>query len=396
MTFSSFTLASVATTLAMLPAALAGFNPGSANNIAVYWGQNSLGQGTGSLAQQRLSYYCSNTGMNIIPIAFMNGISPPITNFANAGDNCTAFSDNGNLLKCPQIEADIQACQTSNGKTVILSLAGATYSQGGWSTVADAQAAAQNVWDMFGPVASGKTVDRPFGSAVVDGFDLDFESGANNLPAFAQKLRSLIDSAGGKKFYLVAAPQCVFPDAALGATLNAVAFDFLMIQYYNNWCGVVNFQEGSVTQNAFNFDVWDNWAKTASLNKNVKILLGVPATAGAGGGYASGSKLKAAINWSQKYSSFGGAMIWDMSQLYSNSGFLNEIISDLASVPTTTVPSNPGTTTTTTTTTAATSSPTGSLVPQWGQCGGEGWTGPTQCQAPYKCTASGQWWSSCQ
>lgn len=40
----------------------------------------------------------------IIPIAFMNGISPVITNFANAGNNCTAFADNSNALDCPQIE----------------------------------------------------------------------------------------------------------------------------------------------------------------------------------------------------------------------------------------------------------------------------------------------------
>ncbi|OAQ59835.1 class III chitinase [Pochonia chlamydosporia 170] len=384
--------ASVASMLAMLPTAMAGFNPGSGKNVAVYWGQNSYNQGSGPLAQQRLSYYCSNTNVDIIPVAFMNGITPPITNFANAGDNCTAFPDNGNLLNCPQIEADIKACQTTYGKTIILSLGGATYGQGGWSSASAAQAAAQNVWDMFGPVPSGKTVDRPFGSAVVDGFDFDFEAAANNLPAFGQKLRSLMDAAGGKKFYLTAAPQCVFPDAAVGAALNAVSFDFVMIQFYNNWCGVSNFQEGSTSQNAFNFDVWDNWAKNTSPNKNVKLLIGVPAAPGAGGGYTSGSKLKAAINWSQKYSSFGGAMMWDMSQLYSNSGFLNEIISDLSSGPTTTIP--PGGTTTTTS--PSTPPPTGTLVPQWGQCGGQGYTGPTQCQPPYKCTYGGQWWSSCQ
>ncbi|KID73827.1 chitinase, partial [Metarhizium brunneum ARSEF 3297] len=407
MTFPVQTWPSIASILALLPATLAGFNSGSGKNVAVYWGkcQNSYNQGSGPLAQQRLGYYCSNTDIDIIPVAFMNGISPPITNFANAGDNCTAFPSNSNLLSCPQIEADIKSCQATNGKTIILSLGGATYGQGGWSSVSAAQAAAQNVWDMFGPVPSGKAIDRPFGSAVVDGFDFDFEASANNLPAFGQKLRSLMDAAGGKKFYLTAAPQCVFPDAAVGAALNAVSFDFIMIQFYNNWCGVSNFQEGSTTQNAFNFDVWDNWAKTTSPNKNIKLLIGVPAAPGAGGGYTSGSKLKAAINWSQKYSNFGGAMMWDMSQLYSNSAFLGEIVSDISNGPTTTLP--PGGTTTTTTTTATTTTttttssttspaPTGTLVPQWGQCGGEGYTGPTQCQPPYKCVYGGQWWSSCQ
>lgn len=45
----------------------------------------------------------NDTISQIIPLAFMNGITPPITNFANAGDNCTAFSDNVNLLNCTQI-----------------------------------------------------------------------------------------------------------------------------------------------------------------------------------------------------------------------------------------------------------------------------------------------------
>lgn len=224
---------------------------------------------------------------------------------------------------------DIKTCQTKFKKTIVLSLGGATYSQGGWSSTQDAEKAAQSVWDMFGPVPSGSKVDRPFGSAVVDGFDFDFESTTNNLPAFGAKLRSLMDGAGGKKFYLTAAPQCVFPDAAVGSALKAVAFDFVMIQFYNNWCGVSNFKPGSDTQDAFNFDVWDKWTK-GSKNPNVKLLLGIPANKGAGGGYTNGEKLKAVIAYSKKFTSFGGVMMWDMSQLYANEGFLGEVVSDLA------------------------------------------------------------------
>lgn len=223
---------------------------------------------------------------------------------------------------------DIKTCQTKYGKTIVMSLGGATYNQGGWSSASAAQSAAQMVWSMFGPVQSGQNVNRPFGSAVVDGFDFDFEARTNNLPAFGSKLRSLMDGAGGKKFYLTAAPQCVFPDAALGETLNAVAFDFIMIQFYNNWCGVSSFNVGG-SQNAFNFDVWDTWAK-GSKNPKVKTLLGIPANTGAGAGYTSGAKLKAAIRYSKKYSSFGGVMMWDESQLYANKGFLKEVVSDLS------------------------------------------------------------------
>ncbi|CAH0032757.1 unnamed protein product [Clonostachys rhizophaga] len=31
----------------------------------------------------------------------------------------------------------------------------------------------------------------------------------------------------------------------------------------------------------------------------------------------------------------------------------------------------------------------------WGQCGGQGWTGPTVCQSPYTCTFVNQWYSQC-
>ncbi|KXN89080.1 Cellulose-growth-specific protein [Leucoagaricus sp. SymC.cos] len=53
---------------------------------------------------------------------------------------------------------------------------------------------------------------------------------------------------------------------------------------------------------------------------------------------------------------------------------------------------NPGTstkptTTPPTTTPPTTTPPTSGTIPQYGQCGGIGWTGPTACVSPYKCTA---------
>lgn len=291
---------------------------------------------------------------------------------------------------------DIETCQKTYGKTILLSLGGSTYTQGGWSSTAAAQSAAQSVWDMFGPLA-GANVDRPFGDAVVDGFDFDFESTATNLPAFGAELRSLMNAATGKKYYLSAAPQCPYPDAADGTTLDAVAFDFVLVQFYNNWCETSNFQVGATTQNSFNFDVWDTWAKS-SPNPDVKVFLGIPANTGAAGaGYTSGTQLEAAIAYCKQYSSFGGVMMWDMSQLYANSGFLDQVVSDLSatSSPTTTTSITTAKTTTSTTTTSSSGS-SSTLVPQWGQCGGEGYTGSTQCQAPYTCVSGGVWWSTCQ
>lgn len=97
-------------------------------------------------------------------------------------------------------------------------------------------------------------------------------------------------------------------------------------------------------------------------------------------------------------------MMWDMSQLYANSGFLSSVVADLASgggavtttAKTTSTTTKVGTTLTTSTKTTTSTAATTTLVPQWGQCGGNGYTGSTQCQPPYTCVATSEWWAQCQ
>jgi chitinase len=307
---------------------------------------------------------------------------------------------------------DIAECQSTYGKTILLSIGGSTYTEGGFSSSADAVAAANNLWSIFGPEVSGSSVPRPFGASVIDGFDFDFESTVSNMPAFANQLRSLMSASTpstGKTYYLTAAPQCPYPDAADGPMLaGQVSFDAIWIQFYNNYCGLQSFTVGSSTQNNFNFDTWDNWAKTVSLNPNVKVILGVPGNTGAGAGYESGSTLADIIAYSKSFSSFGGVMVWDMSQAYANSGFLDSVSADLGlpasggggTTTTLTTTTSAATTFTTVTTTATTTSSgatsTASLVSQWNQCGGEGWTGGTVCEPPYVCTELSAWYSQCE
>lgn len=236
--------------------------------------------------------------------------------------------------------ADITECQTTYGKTILLSVGGSTYTEGGFSTSAAAVTAATNIWSIFGP-NTGASVPRPFGNAVVDGFDFDFESTVSNMPAFANQLRTVMTASTastGKSYLLTAAPQCPYPDAADGPMLaGSVYFDAIWVQFYNNYCDMPSFTVGSSTQNNFNFATWDNWAKTVSLNPNVKVFLGIPGNTGAGAGYESGSLLASVISYCKGFSSFGGVMIWDASQLYANSGFLAQVVSDLGQPATTTV-----------------------------------------------------------
>ena len=307
----------------------------------------------------------------------------------------------------------------------MLSVGGATYSEGGFTSTSAAVTAANGVWADFGPYSSTSSAPRPFGKAAVDGFDFDFESTVSNMPAFANQLRSLMDkdkASTGKDWLLTAAPQCVFPDAADDPMLSGgVHFDIVWIQFYNNYCGVQSFTAGASTQTNFNYATWDNWAKTVSANRDVKLMLGVPANTGAGAGYQTPAALAPIIAYCKTFSTFAGVMLWDMTQAYANTGFLDGLKSDLGGAAATSVPATSATRTTlstvvsktptstlitsaatstlvtsaaTLTTTAPTSSTTG--VAQWGQCGGQGYTGPTTCASPYTCVTSDQWWSQCQ
>ena len=59
----------------------------------------------------------------------------------------------------------------------------------------------------------------------------------------------------------------------------------------------------------------DNWAKTQSLNKDVKVYIGAPGSGNAAGsGYVDVNTLSKYAKHAQKtWSSFGGIMLWEMS-----------------------------------------------------------------------------------
>jgi len=226
------------------------------------------------------------------------------------------------------------------------------------------------------------------------------------MAAFASALRGHMDAAAasaGRKFLLSGAPQCPFPDAAMGDVLARVGFDFVSVQFYNNYCGSGSYLPGGGN---FNFDRWDQWAREESVNKAVKVLVGVPGSpTAAGSGYVAGEQLSGVVQYARGFASFGGVMVWDMSQVYGNPGFLNGVVSALggqlpvttSSTSRTTSATTLSTITTTTSPTTTTSgpSPTVSLVPHWSQCAGIGYTGPTQCEPPYRCVFVGDWWSHC-
>ncbi len=82
----------------------------------------------------------------------------------------------------------------------------------------------------------------------------------------------------------------------------------------NNYCGLDQPSD-------YNFATWDNWAKTVSSNKAVKVYIGAPGSADAAGeGYVGVSTLANYVSDAQKkWSSFGGVMLWDADTAYSES-----------------------------------------------------------------------------
>ncbi|KAI0541057.1 glycoside hydrolase superfamily [Xylaria digitata] len=301
----------------------AAYNSSGSNNIAVYWGQNSAG---GANTQRPLIDVCqSEEDVDIILLSFLisaTNIDGGL-NFANS---------------YRPTEKEIIACQTQYKKTLILSLGGAA-TDNTWEFADQSQAvnAANRIWSAFSPARlPGQPAIRPFGSASVDGFDLDFEAPYSNIHIFAQRLRFLMNEAAaarGKKFYLSAAPQCPFPDMNLYPVLHgnmATVLDFAFIQFYNNApCDMRN-PHGFFESLA---DWHSGWAKAS----DARIFVGLPGAVTAigpanRGSYIEGSQF--AANYISKIKdvpSFAGVMVWDMSQLDGNTAFLPPIVATLRS-----------------------------------------------------------------
>ncbi|KAF9133525.1 Chitinase 1 [Mortierella sp. 14UC] len=354
--------------LTLASQAVVAFNALSTSNVVNYWGQNSVSFSGGN--EGDLANYCQDDTVDVFAIAFISQIvnGNPVLNLAN---HCETTFPGSTLLSCPKIGQDIKACQ-AKGKALVISIGGAAGSYAIEDPAAGV-AFADKVWDMF---LGGSSTTRPFGDAVLDGVDLDLESGTNKgYAAFVQALRSKF-ATSSKKFYITAAPQCPYPDAATNAALSVAWFDLVWVQFYNNYCGV----QAYGTSN-FNFDTWNNWATTVSLNKNVRILLGVP---GGPGGAGSGVK---------SFSNFGGVMMWDAG-IAKKSGLALAAANYLHKPSTTTTVV---TTTTTTTTTSTITGPTPEPTP--GTCAGTpAWSASAVYTSGNKVSYQGriytaQWWS---
>ena len=200
--------------------------------------------------------------------------------------------------------------------------------------IALAEYFAEFLWGAFGPktdawINAGKP--RPFGDAVVDGFDLDIESNMT-APPFEQykwanynvlvtRLRTLYATVPGT-YYVSTAPQCLVPDAHVADALTKVAFDFVFTQFYNT--PDCNTRAGVNGKTTFTFSKWVDWLKTNSKNKSIRLYMGMPAgVPGASKDPTATLTIIEANTFLKKYQTlhpdmFGGVMLWEYTVSVNN------------------------------------------------------------------------------
>jgi chitinase len=295
------------------------------NNLAVYWGQNS---GSEKDAQGPLSQYCDDADIDIVLLAFLVAVKgpddSPVINFANQQAGC---DENTKPFTCLNIGAHITDCQ-KKGKTVLLSIGGAIAGdEQGYKSEQDAQTGANMVWAMFGPQQKDSKTIRPFGTAMINGFDLDFEGPGyeqKQFGAFSKQLRNLTNSTStdAPKFYLSAAPQC----PGLSPMLKDIHFDMWFIQFYNNAQCDVRAYDGDKKGNP-DFAQWNDWAS----GNNTKMFIGLPAnsTAASTESYVAPNDLSSFLGRAKTLPNMGGVSLWDATQSFKNGNYHKDVMAAL-------------------------------------------------------------------
>ncbi|PMD31543.1 glycoside hydrolase family 18 protein [Hyaloscypha variabilis F] len=311
------------------------------SNVALYWGQGA--------GQQRLSYFCAQSAVDVIPIGFVDvfpaqGNGFPGTNFGNqCWGTPYVYAGPGNdsalnqlQSECPDLVVDIPVCQSTYSKKIILSLGGSsqTYQLSGAS---NGVAFADFLWGAFGPrnatwVADGlpRPFDGPDGQAVeVDGFDFDIEIPSPDTQvgyiAMASRLRTLFETAS-KPYLLTGAPQCVVPDANMGALIKAVAFDIIWVQFYDtpqcsarSWITAnPNHVDGTTeVTSGFSYHSWTTFLE-GSASTAAKLYIGVLGAPDANNYYLTTSEISSLIDVYYCDARFAGVMIWEATAAENN------------------------------------------------------------------------------
>nr|AFK39066.1 unknown [Medicago truncatula] len=265
------------------------FQSTNAGDLVIYWGQDN---GDGSLRDT------CNTGLfNIVNIAFLSTFGSGRQPQLNLAGHC-------NPPNCKNLRDSINICQ-SRGIKVMLSIGGEDRNTYSFSSPEDANQLADYIWNNF---LGGNSPSRPFGDAILDGVDFDIEGGSKlHYETLALKLNDHYKSSR-KKFYLTAAPLCIFQDNILQTAINTGLFDYVWVQFYNS-PGACNFVSNNPTSFKNSWSQWINFMFTK------KVFVGLPASsfnAAPSGGFVEAqdfiNQLLPIVKPSPKY---GGVMLWN-------------------------------------------------------------------------------------
>ncbi|KAL8941941.1 MAG: hypothetical protein Q9216_001969 [Gyalolechia sp. 2 TL-2023] len=282
------------------------FDAQSSENVAVYYGQSP------ATSQTTLTQMCQDQNVDIVILAFLTtffgaGGYPGINLGAACGGPSSKMQAAGasDLLSCPNMENDIKTCQ-GLGKKILLSLGGAQATTA-FSSDSQASEFATKLWNLFGGGKGESTEMRPFGSAVVDGFDVDNEDHSTAFyTTFVSSLRTTMNTDSSKQYYISAAPQCPRPDASI--PLDAMqSMDFVFVQFYNNG-------DCNIGQPGFEASL-KAWSQDLSATgKGPKLFVGAPGcSACAGSGYLDAGQMEGVLATAKGagLNNLGGVMLWD-------------------------------------------------------------------------------------
>ncbi|KAI9110275.1 hypothetical protein K1719_018717 [Acacia pycnantha] len=202
---------------------------------------------------------------------------------------------------CTTIGSEIKYCQ-QQGIKVMLSLEGSSVNYT-LTSYDDAQEAFDYLWNNF---LGGSSSSRPFGDAILDGIDFYISEATLYLDDLARNLKS--HSTDTQKLYLSAAPQCCSPDDFLATTLATGVFDYVWVQFFENYS--CEYSEVNTIQF---FKAWQQWEISLYGSKS-KLFLGL--TASQGSGYVPVDLLISEVLPIVKESpNYGGVMLWTRTMI---------------------------------------------------------------------------------
>eukprot|EP00884_Botryococcus_braunii_P010570 jgi/Botrbrau1/19514/Bobra.0035s0014.1 len=195
------------------------------------------------------------------------------------------------------IGRDIPYCQGKNIK-VLLSLTGGV--NAGFTSTADARMTADKIWGYY---LGGSLSGRPFGTAVLDGIEFHMSDGDGSYVAdFIDKLNGYFKTAN-KEYWFTAAPQCAFPDAAMGSFLTSRGsfFKYLLVQFYDD-------PDCTGSQSLIVNSYSNNWSPFArKFNPQPKLIITLPASSADVIGFMDPGNAASTIRAAKTYGTLGAS-----------------------------------------------------------------------------------------